>query len=638
MGRLVKVLLLVLMVFLADEVGAQTQPLIAPNVLLRGIQLPTGVRYTAAMVKPSDDAVLRNVSVEITLPANAMLAEMLISPQVEFDVVRRNRAGQLTLIWQISQVPADRPLDSFSFTVAQPLSDELEFYAAWQNQDQIQYFENFFELPPLVFATQSESQITLTQAGFVAVGNTGVQVAASTVGMSLNVRVLPADFNPPAVYGDLWWCSLLEVVGLPAAMSADVIVPLRRPLAPFTPVALFALQQDGSWLPLDGQGVVTADGQYALYTHPGGVVATGVPIEVQPEIVPADAIVVEQIEEVAPPPVDQPPADSTGQIADGTSNTVNLGEVPPPTPEQPPTENLGQINDGSSNTILLGEGATPTPEQQSGGTTDQTTGDVADVSITREGTVGRPQAIGVVASPTYEATAGGEQTAEAIGDVQITNEGTIGRPPTGAVNANPLPTLAVISASPTAEGAGGVFGNEGTPGQVIVVGGTNAPNVVVTATPTAQGQPTNNLRQIGDGSSNTILIGEGTPGQSPTTDDGSVRPIGQTPTTSAGQIADGSSNTILIGESTPSTPPPTQPSDGNTGQITDGSSNTILLGEATSTPGQPTPFPPPIRPNPFGAGGGRLEIILQDSGTVVQCQFGRVNCVSLRRRLGAGLR
>src|SRR5262245_54010013 len=136
MRRLFKLLPLVLLFLLTTKIEAQSQAaLIAPNILLRGIQFQEGVRYTAALIKSSDDAELRNLSVEITLPANAVLTEMHISRQIEFDVVRQNQAGQLTLIWQISHVPAESPLDSFSFTLAQPLTEEVEFYAEWLNAD-----------------------------------------------------------------------------------------------------------------------------------------------------------------------------------------------------------------------------------------------------------------------------------------------------------------------------------------------------------------------------------------------------------------------------------------------------------------------------------------------------------------------
>src|SRR5690606_34927816 len=159
-------------------------------------------------------------------------------------------------------------------------------------------------------------------------------------------------------YGNLWWCSLLEINGLPAGTTADVIVPLRRSLAPFTPVQLYQQQSDGSWLVLDQQGIVTADGQYAMYVHPGGIVATGVPAELQSQTVPIAEIVSEQVIDVRPP--DPQPTNAPGEIADGSSNTIIIGEDVPPTDVPPPPTSVGQITDGSSNTIFIGEGVPPT--------------------------------------------------------------------------------------------------------------------------------------------------------------------------------------------------------------------------------------------------------------------------------------
>ena len=601
MGRLVKILLLGLLLSLAGGVGAQAQTsLIAPNVFLRGIQLPEGVRYTASLIKPSDDALLRNLSVEITLPANVSLTEMLISRQIEFDVVRQNSAGKLTLIWQISNVPAENPLDSFSFTLAQSLTEELEFYAAWQDEDGIQRFENFLELPSVVDATQSSGQAVSTQGGFLPVGSTGVQISASGLDTTLTANLLSADFNPPAEFGNLWWCSLLELVGLPAGTSADVIVPLRRPLAPLTAIQLFHQQPDGNWLALDRQGIVTADGQYAMYVHPGGVIATGVPIELQSEVVTAAEIVI-VLEDVTIQPPDPQPISVLGQITDGSSNTIIIGEVTPPTAAPPLATNVGQITDGSSNTILLGEAPPTTPLEQPIDDTGQITDGSSNTVFIGEGT---PEAQTVTAIPT-----GGD-----FADATNAGQTLVGRPPT-STGATAAPIIIFPSTTSPTSGVS-------TPGQVLIIGGTNPPTSVIPVTSTVGQPPTNSVGQITDGSSNTILLGESTPGQSPTASGGAVRPTGQPPTSTLGQITDGSSNTILIGQTTP-TPP---------------FFFATLTPSTSPQPPTSTPVTVPVIPNPFGQGGGRLEIIVENSGTIVQCQFGRVNCANLRRRLGGGLR
>jgi hypothetical protein len=96
--------------------------------------------------------------------------------------------------------------------------------------------------------------------------------------------------------GDLWWCSLVAVEDLPEGAAISVAVPLRRPLAPFTPVALFALQEDGSWMELEAQGIVSSDGQFVSYVHPGGTIATGVEAQLQPQ--PAEIVELDEAPEV----------------------------------------------------------------------------------------------------------------------------------------------------------------------------------------------------------------------------------------------------------------------------------------------------------------------------------------------------
>ncbi|KXK21341.1 MAG: hypothetical protein UZ15_CFX003001529 [Chloroflexi bacterium OLB15] len=382
--RSVKVLaILAFLLCVAGQAKAQTTEIIAPNVFLQGLVLPTGVRYTATFIKPDEAQPLRNVSVEITLPPGAQFSQMLVPPQVEFDVVRVSREGAITMIWQTSRVPGEDMLDSYSFTLAQPLTADTEFYIEWQDENGAQQFESFFELPPLALATQNTGIVTLTQDGFLPAGETGVQVSVpqQPEPVTLTVNVLPADFNPPPEYGALWWCSLIEITGLPDGVSATVIVPLRRPIAPFTALSLFRQNGDGSWSPLEGEAFVTADGQYVTYEHPGGVVATGGPQDIQPELIPAaniqaitdaglttpvnvtpdltsitdgtsNTILVNEIP--APPAI----TDGTSNITDGTSNTVVFSGQLPPTPT---TEGaINDLTDGSSNTILVGE-ATPIP-------------------------------------------------------------------------------------------------------------------------------------------------------------------------------------------------------------------------------------------------------------------------------------
>ncbi|GAB1420576.1 hypothetical protein MASR2M15_06800 [Anaerolineales bacterium] len=375
---------------------AQEATLLSPQLFLRGMQLPAGTRYTAAFIKPQPDMPLRNISVEITLPADAIFTEMLVSKQVQFDVIRRNAAGQLTLIWQISRVDGAAPLDSFSFTLAKPIETPLEFYMFWQDENGQSFEENFIEIPSLITATETAANFTPTSEQFAFVGNTGIQVAAN-LNTELNFQILDANFNPPAEFGSVWWCSLLNLEGLLADSSAMVIVPLRRPVAPFLELFLFQQQPDGSWLALEDKAVVTADGQYAMYRHIGGLIATGGDEEIKQDTVTAaeagvvnpEVIVVEPIVPVeqAQPVVtvqSEVPLEPTTVSNDGTSNTITLPEatLPPttvsndgtsntitlpetnPTRGIPPTTTTGDVNDGTSNTIIVGE-ATSDPQATS---------------------------------------------------------------------------------------------------------------------------------------------------------------------------------------------------------------------------------------------------------------------------------
>ncbi len=438
---------------------AQDTSLIAPNIFLRGMSIAQGVRYSAAFVKPSDDTALRNVSVEITLPQEAVFLEMLISRQIEFDVIRRSPQKQLTLIWQISRVRADQLLDAFSFTVAKPLTAPLQFYMQWQDEDGLSHVENFFEHPTITDATQTEQTLTFTQSGFQSVGATGVQIAppSAALPLTLNIHLLPNDFNPPPDYGDLWWCSLMALEGLPAGTSAQVIVPLRRPVAPFTSLALFQQQADGTWTPLETQAIVTADGQYVLYTHPGGLVASGGPEEIQQMPVTVEQAVIVDVPSIPEPApviaIEPPPAPTDiPQIPiEPTQIPVEPTQIPVQPIQIPVQPTLSNITDGSSNTIIIGEARrTPTllPTLPAASPTSKTDG-----VITVGGITATPALL-----PTLSNITDGSSNTIIIGEVRRT------------------PTLA-----PTSK-IDGVVANLATPTRSTIT----------------------------DGSSNTIIIGEAT--------------------------------------------------------------------------------------------------------------------------------
>jgi hypothetical protein len=85
------------------------------------------------------------------------------------------------------------------------------------------------------------------------------------------------------VAGDLWWCSVVEVDGLPSDAGVLLEVPARQPLPPTATIQL--LGQDGSqWDPLPDTAQTSSDGQSILYVHHGGTVAAGTGSNNQPRL------------------------------------------------------------------------------------------------------------------------------------------------------------------------------------------------------------------------------------------------------------------------------------------------------------------------------------------------------------------
>ena len=371
-------MLLLLLLISACAPAVTNSELPAPNVFLRGIEAAGGVRYAATFIKPSDGIEMRNVQVEISLPARTILTGIGVPRQVGVAEIRENSSTR-TLAWNIPLVSASQQMDVLSFSVPVKISGPITFFMRWQDAAGVEHSEHFDDVPPVIDANENEAQRVVTESGYQAMGKSGVMVSAPVTEppLKLGVRVLPVSFNPPAEFGAFWWCSLAEMSGVPAGESVDVVVPLRRPIAPFTRLALFQRNADGSWSLLPKAGTVTADGLFVAYAHPGGLVASGGEQELQPAQVELEeatdgtsntiafAEAPSQPDNVAPvegndgasntiiisePTVEPPP------INDGTSNTIILGEATPAPTLAPTTE----IVDGSSNTILIGE-VTSTP-------------------------------------------------------------------------------------------------------------------------------------------------------------------------------------------------------------------------------------------------------------------------------------
>jgi hypothetical protein len=290
--------LLFVLVLGAQIVTAQSAD--APEIMLRALDLTEGVRYSAAFIKPTDVA-FEEVQAEIKLPVGVQLVEVFETTEIKFEGVVHEEDGD-RLFWRaLTAISEEEFLDTLAFTLTEEVPSDLEIALIFkrEGEEEPEVLE-FVGKPAVIAATETESIITLgsdgTGGAMLPVGETGVLVGAAAELLPddtiVTVRELPRDANPPVEAGDFWWCSLVAVEDLPEGAALSVVVPLRRPLAPFTPVALFALQEDGSWLQLETQGIVSSDGQFVSYVHPGGTIATGVEAQLQPqpaEIVELDA-------------------------------------------------------------------------------------------------------------------------------------------------------------------------------------------------------------------------------------------------------------------------------------------------------------------------------------------------------------
>ena len=336
--------------------SADEPAVIAPTVFIRGMEGPTGTVYSVSVVKPEDDAVMTDLRGEIILPSGARLTDLLVPKSIDTAYGALNKDGAVGLVWEQAQVAKRAPLEPFSFVLDAPLTGELEFYLRWTDEKGRKVVENFFEVPPVLNASVAGEDINLTGEEYTRVGDTGVQLRAEGSGeLPLHVEVLPASFNPPASLGAIWWCSIVSIDGLPEGESVQVVVPLRRPVAPFTSLQMFGQAADGSWGSLNTTAIVTADGQYVTYVHTGGSIATGGPEEIQPE-----DVVVQPETAAAALGTAKESSGSTSEFSVFTSTTRDRSgdtvvvEQPTAVPETAePTP--GGIQDGSSNTIIIGE-------------------------------------------------------------------------------------------------------------------------------------------------------------------------------------------------------------------------------------------------------------------------------------------
>jgi hypothetical protein len=218
-------------------------------------------RYSVTLARPAGVA-LQDVRVEVDLPPEADLLEVLETPG------RTAFAGRQanTLAWTAPEFPADRPVDAFTFIVAKPLLSELSVRASWGGANPGQ--AETATIPDILRGGSDEGIAVLVAppaGGLLPVGDSGVLIGAVPGvpfpdGALVAVTRLGPDQNPPQVASALWWCSLVDLQGIPEGSAVTVFAPARRPLPPDANVRLFA-RDDETWSDTGEAAAVSLDGQ-----------------------------------------------------------------------------------------------------------------------------------------------------------------------------------------------------------------------------------------------------------------------------------------------------------------------------------------------------------------------------------------
>lgn len=281
----------VLIISIGGIAPAFTQPGVlvdlSPQIVLRALDLGDAIRYSASLIKPTD-LDLQMADFTVTLPEDAVIETIFETGNIAFSGVRRQPDGRTALTWTATDLSAASAIDALTFTLAQELSADMEVYVQYLSATVGAVALSGKPEVALALADQ-EGELIIgpegTGARMLPVGPSGVRVGMAPgllpEPIAIRARQLPASENPPPeLTGDegliFWWCSVVQIDALPDGTAVTVMVPARRPIAPFTPVRLFQQQADGSWQPLEALGIVSADGQYIQYVHPGGVIAAGV--------------------------------------------------------------------------------------------------------------------------------------------------------------------------------------------------------------------------------------------------------------------------------------------------------------------------------------------------------------------------
>jgi hypothetical protein len=271
----------------------------APQVHLVAQRVADGVRYAVAINRLGDFA-LRNVRVDVQLPPDAALVDAFATPG--FTQFLGNDRG--TLRWVAPDFPADAVVDAFPFVLRDAPQGDFQVLVRWDGApageerwsgrptprdatvvsgEVVVGREGTFELVPS--AEDPNVLVRFFNPGAVPVGDTGVAIAvpenAVPDGTVIRVRKLGPDADPPAAVGDLWWCGMVEISGVPAGVEIQVFLTARRPMPPMMPLAVFE-QRDRRWEQRAGLGWTDFSGQTLMFPSRGGLSAVGAPSGVRP--------------------------------------------------------------------------------------------------------------------------------------------------------------------------------------------------------------------------------------------------------------------------------------------------------------------------------------------------------------------
>jgi len=272
------------------------------------------------------DMTLRSVQVQVGLPPDAELVEVLETPgRTE---LRDGPPG--ILIWSGAEFASGQQIDAFSFSLAKAPEGEFRVNVFWSGDSPGQ--ANYLGRPPVggvgAFVGQAPIGSAGTAGTWIPVADTGVQVnvpaGATPDGTMLAVQHLTPDDDPsPSQEPDLWWGAGVDIRGLPADAIVSLLVPARRALPPGISVPLFA-QRAGGWQRLAEPGQTTADGQFvSISTTGNGKVAVGISTALQAQL-------------ARPPSTGEPQVILPSGIAAPIRTPVEQSPILPSTPADEP--------------------------------------------------------------------------------------------------------------------------------------------------------------------------------------------------------------------------------------------------------------------------------------------------------------